>query len=80
MEELMKITGMQHQFYRIDVDIDHLVVFGLLKDRVKSSSYTASTRAETTPTDLALELYASCRGYRGAPEGFYGLAAHSPVA
>jgi len=80
LEELLKVTGMQHQFYRIDVDIDHLVVFGLLKDRVKASSYTESTRMEATPTDLALELYASCHGYRGEPQGFYGLAAHSPVA
>jgi hypothetical protein len=71
MEELMKITGLQHQFYRIEVDIGHLTVFGLLKDRVKCSTYTSSSEAEVTPTVLGLELYARCHGHRGAPRDFY---------
>jgi hypothetical protein len=71
MEELMKITGMQHQFYRIEVDIGHLTVFGLLKHRVKGSTYISTSQAEVTPTPLGLELYARCHGHRGALRDFY---------
>jgi len=62
---------MQHQFYRIEVDIGNLTVYGLLKPRVRASSYTSSSEAETTPTLLGLELYARGHGHRGPLEEFY---------
>jgi PilZ domain-containing protein len=70
MEELVKITGL-HDLNRIDVDIDHLTVFGLFEKRVKSSSYTSITDAVIRPSRLGLELYARCHGHRGAPQDFY---------
>jgi hypothetical protein len=70
MKDLTKITNL-HDLSRIDVDIDHLTVFGLLKKRFKPSSYTSLTETAITPTSLGLELYARCHGHRGAPEEFY---------
>lgn len=70
MEELVKITGL-HDLSRIDVDIDHLAVFGLFEMRVKSSSYTSITDAVIKPSRLGLDLYARCHGHRGALREFY---------
>lgn len=71
MEELMAITRTERQFYRISVDIDYLVVLGLLQHRFKPSSYTSSTQTEITPTSLGLELHARCHGHRGAVQNYY---------
>lgn len=76
MDELATITGMQHQYYRIETDIGHLTVFGLLKAKPKSSTYTSSSEAEATPTLLGLEMYARGHGHRGGLEEFY-LQVHS---
>jgi len=71
MEDLRTITSTERQFYRIDVDIDYLVVLGLLKNRFKPSTYTSSTQTEITPTTLGLELHARCHGHRGAVQDYY---------
>jgi hypothetical protein len=70
LEELGKITCL-HDMNRIDVDIDHLTVFGLFEKRVKSSSYTSVSDAVIRPSSLGLELYARCHGHRGATQDFY---------
>jgi len=70
LEELGKITSL-HDLNRIDVDIDHLTVFGLFEKRVKSSSYSSVTDAVIRPSSLGLELYARCHGHRGAAQDFY---------
>ena len=80
-KELLNITGMRHQFYRIYGNIDHLEAFGLLKVRLRPGTFSFSATAEATPTILGLELYARCHGYRGELQAFYGLdEARSPVA
>jgi len=70
MEELIHITGL-HDLNRIDVDIDHLTVYGIFHKRIKSSSYSSLTDAVITPSSIGLELYARCNGHRSAPEIFY---------
>jgi hypothetical protein len=77
LEELGKITCL-HDMNRIDVDIDHLTVFGLFENRVKSSSYTSVSEAMIRPSSLGLELYARCHGHRGVTQDFY-VALHNAM-
>jgi hypothetical protein len=72
LDELRKVTNL-HDVNRIDVDVDHLTVFGLFQKRNKNSSYRDVGDVEITPTSLGLELYARCHGYRGPVKDFYGV-------
>jgi len=76
MEELAHITGL-HDLNRIDVDIDHLTVYGIFHKRIKSSSYSSLTDAEITLSSVGLELYARCHGHRGSSENFYARRSQS---
>ena len=72
--DLKKITG-SHDLIRIERDLEHLNDLRLISDRVKSTFFSPIADTKFTPTSLGLELYARCNGYRGTPQGFYGLGA-----
>ncbi len=69
-EEIMKITG-SRDLIRIERDLAHLTELGLLEERVKSRFFVAVDEASITPTSLGLQLYARCKGHRGASQDFY---------
>ncbi|MGO8718439.1 MAG: hypothetical protein ACLQMO_04375 [Acidobacteriaceae bacterium] len=72
IEDIMRITGSRH-LRRIERDLQQLSDIGLFEDNVKSPSFLTMEEANITPTSLGLQLYARCNGYRGTPQGFYGV-------
>lgn len=74
-EELIQIAG-THDLVHIERDVQHLVEMGLIERCVKWRFFYPIDKADITPTNLALELYARCRAYRGDVADFYA----SPVA
>ena len=75
--DLKKITG-SHDLIRIERDLEHLNDLRLISDRVKSTFFSPIADTKFIPTSLGLELYARCNGYRGTPQGFYGLGTAAP--
>jgi hypothetical protein len=71
--ELMKISG-SRDLIKIDRELEHMSDIGLIAERVKSTFFSQITDTKVEPTFLGLELYARCNGYRGTPQGFYGLS------
>lgn len=71
LEELQRVSTVT-DLQRLDRELDHLRTFGLLA--LQGSGFSLdSTEAGITPTALALQMYALCRGHRGDPREFYGL-------
>ena len=68
--ELIQIAD-THDLVHIERDVQHLVGLGLVMKTVKWKFFSLIDKADITPTKLALELYARCRGYRGDPVDFY---------
>ncbi len=71
-EELMRISGI-HDPVHIERDLHHLTQLGLLEPQTKWAFFSRLERAEVTPTNRALRLYARCHAHRGELSGFYGL-------
>ena len=69
VEELVKVTGIA-DVHRLDLEMDHLRALGLLNEMAGGFN-AESTDADTTPSALALQMYARCQGYRGDPVSFY---------
>ena len=67
--QLRQITGVD-DIYRLDRELDFLRALELIEE-----GFDFNTRiANITPTPLALQLFMRCRGYRGDPSRFYGVA------
>jgi len=73
MAELMEVSG-SRELVRIERDLGHLCMLGLLAPRVKSQSFLPNEKTTITPTSVGLEIYARCCGHRGAPQDFYSEA------
>lgn len=58
-----------HDIHRLDRELDHLRVLGL----ISVGFHPDSTMADITPTPLALQLYVRCQGYVGSPAEYFGL-------
>jgi len=69
-EELGNLSGTR-DIQRLDRDLDQLSNLGLLPVTGGFPSRALIPVADTTPTTLALQLYARCNGHRGALEDFY---------
>jgi hypothetical protein len=72
MEEVVAITGTR-DIAKIDRDIAHLYLQGLLEKGDRSLALLPIDQANITPTSFGLELFARCSGHRGAPRDFYGV-------
>jgi hypothetical protein len=68
--EMIQITG-SRDLVRIDRDVQHLSDLELIPKRVKSQFFSVIEEANITPTCRAMELYARCKGHRGAPQEFF---------
>lgn len=68
--ELVQIAD-THDRVHIERDIQHLVELGLIEKTVKWRFFSLLDKAVLTPTDLALELFARCHGFRGSIQEFY---------
>ncbi len=73
MEEVVVITGTR-DIAKIDRDIAHLYLVGLLEKGNRSLALLPIDQANITPTSLGLELFARCSGHRGTPRDFYDVA------
>ncbi len=75
LQELQAISGVT-DVHRLDREIDHMRSMELL---TISSGFSprSKNQADLTPTTLAIQMYARCKGHRGEPESYFGL---SPVA
>lgn len=71
-DELARIAGV-HDRAHIERDIQHLSWLGLFEQSVKWKFFSLIDEANTTPTPLALRLYARCHAHRGDPSSFYGF-------
>lgn len=72
--ELMQITG-SRDLIRIHRDLEHLADLGLLTVTVRSVSFAPMQGTDIAATNLGLQCYARCNGYREALASFY----HTPA-
>lgn len=70
--DLERITGV-HDIHRLDRELDHLRVLGLIGNPLIGGFSPESTSPDITPTSLALQMYTRCQGYHGSPVEYYGL-------
>ena len=63
--EMCKIAG-SNDFNKIHRSIAHLADLGLLEKAARSTFISNAESTKTTPTDVGLQMYARCNGYRGA--------------
>lgn len=68
--ELVQIAD-THDRVHIERDIQHLVELGLIEKTMKWRFFSLLDQAVMTPTELALELFARCHGFRGSIKEFY---------
>lgn len=76
--ELIKIAD-THDRVHIERDIQHLVELGLIEKTVKWKFFSLLDQATITPTELALVLYARCKGHHCAVEEFYATSSAPEV-
>jgi Abortive infection alpha len=72
LEQLQSYSGI-NDFHRIDRELDHLRILGLIKE----GFHPLSTDADITPSTFALQMYARCNGCAGDLLGFFGLSVPS---
>lgn len=70
-DEMMKVSG-SRDLIRIERDLFHLSLLGLMESEQKSAMLAVIDHARVTPTALGLQLYARCNGWGGSVAQFYG--------
>ncbi len=70
-DEISAVAG-ESDITRLDAEMDHLRVQGLIRGGFEMGRQPDF--ADVTPTSLALHMYVRCKGFRGSPGEFYGLA------
>ena len=71
IEKVRDVSGIADD-QRIDRELDHLRILGLL-ELVGGGFNPHATDAGLTPTTLALHMYARCHGHRGNPAEYYAV-------
>ncbi|MFZ0744697.1 MAG: hypothetical protein WAM85_09820, partial [Terracidiphilus sp.] len=78
-EEIMEIPGSRE--LQIEHDLARLDELGLIEKRLKSPAFLQSDEIYITPSSIGLQLYALCKGHRGAPQDFYAVkSAYAPLS
>jgi hypothetical protein len=73
LEQLQECAGIP-DFHRIDRELDHLRMLGLIGSGFGGGFGSNSTEADVTPTSLSLQMYARCNGWSGDPLEFFNLS------
>jgi hypothetical protein len=73
LEQLQECSGIS-DFHRIDRELDHLRMLGLIGGGYGGGFSPFSTEADVTPTSLSLQMYARCNGCNGDPVTFFNLS------
>ena len=71
LQELQSICAVV-DLHRLDRELDHMRSMELLTIH-GGFSPLSKDNAEVTPTALALQMYARCKGHRGDPGSYFGL-------
>jgi PilZ domain len=69
--DMLRITG-SRDLIRVHRDLEYLSDVGLLTSVVKTQSFSPIEGTEIAPTNLGMQLFARCSGYRAATHEFYG--------
>lgn len=69
LDVLIGLTG-ETDIQRFDRELDHLRALELIQG---GFDFNDSTRAEVTPTGLALHMYVRCEGSKRSPLDYFGL-------
>jgi hypothetical protein len=72
LSDLQSIAGVT-DLHRLDRELDHLRSLELTTPH-SGFSLTSTESVEVTPTTLALQMFARCKGHRGDPGIFFGLS------